>query len=231
VPVLLYHAFSESDESSRFVLTRRVFARQMRLLSSLRFTVLSYDEFARSIREGRRLPPRTAVLTIDDGYADNGEIAAAILERHGFGATIFPVSGRLGAVNDWSEVAPLRGRRLLSLQQLAPLRERGIEFGAHTRTHSCLPDLPDEAVAEEVEASRRELEQALGTPIYTFAYPYGRLDDRAMAAVQRAGFLSACTTEPRLACLGDHPLLIPRIEIKRGDSLWRFLRKVWFGGA
>jgi peptidoglycan/xylan/chitin deacetylase (PgdA/CDA1 family) len=231
VPVLLYHAFSESDESSRFVVTRRVFARQMRLLSLLRFTVLPYGEFARSLREGGRLPSRTAVLTIDDGYADNGELAAPILERHGFGATIFAVTDCLGAINDWSDAAPLRGRRLLSVQQLAPLHERGIEFGAHTRTHASLPDLPDEAVAEEVESSRAELERALGAPIYTFAYPYGRLDDRAIAAVQRAGFLSACTTEPRLACLGDHPLLIPRLEIKRADSLWRFLRKVWFGGA
>jgi peptidoglycan/xylan/chitin deacetylase (PgdA/CDA1 family) len=231
VPVLLYHAFSESDESNRFIVTRRVFARQMRLLSLLRFNVLPYGEFARSLREGRRLPSRTAVLTIDDGYADNGELAAPILERLGFGATIFAVTGRLGAVNDWSDAAPLRGRPLLAVQQLTPLHERGIEFGAHTRTHSCLPDLPDEAVAEEVESSRKELELALGTPVHTFAYPYGRLDDRAIAAVQRAGFLSACTTEPRLACLGDHPLRIPRIEIKRADSLWQFLRKVWFGGA
>jgi len=52
-----------------------------------------------------------------------------------------------------------------------------------------------------------------------------------MAAVERAGFASACTTEPRPARLHDHPLLIPRIEIKQQDSLLRFLRKVWLGGA
>jgi peptidoglycan/xylan/chitin deacetylase (PgdA/CDA1 family) len=231
VPVLLYHAFGEVDESSRFVVTRRVFARQMRLLSLLRYTVLPYDEFARSIREGRLPPPRTAVVTIDDGYVDNGDIAAPILESHGFGATIFLVSGRLGAVNDWSDAAPLRGRRLLAAQRLDSLRKRGIEFGAHTRTHRSLLDLADETMAEEVESSRKELEHALGNPVDTFAYPYGRLDDRAVAAVERAGFLSACTTDPRLAGLDDDPLLIPRLEIKRSDSLPLFLRKVWFGGA
>jgi peptidoglycan/xylan/chitin deacetylase (PgdA/CDA1 family) len=111
------------------------------------------------------------------------------------------------------------------------LSERGIEFGAHTRTHCSLPDVADETVAAEVESSRVELEQALGTPVRTFAYPYGRVDDRALAAVERAGFASACTTEPRPARLHDHPLLIPRIEIMRQDSLLRFLRKVWLGGA
>jgi peptidoglycan/xylan/chitin deacetylase (PgdA/CDA1 family) len=230
VPVLLYHAFSEHDESNRFVISRRVFARQMRVLSLLGFSVLAYDAFVELIRDGRLPPPRTVVLTIDDGYADNGEIAAAVLERHGFGATIFLVSGRLGGVNDWSEAAPLRGRGLLSVPQLDSLRRRGIEFGAHTRTHACLPDVADETVAEEVESSRWDLEETLGISIRTFAYPYGRLDDRAIAAVERTGFVSACTTDPRLARLDDHPLLIPRIEIRRDDPLWRFLRKVWFGG-
>jgi peptidoglycan/xylan/chitin deacetylase (PgdA/CDA1 family) len=228
--VLFYHAFSEY-ESSRFLVTRRAFARHMRLLSLLRFNVLPYGEFARSIRDGRLPPPRTAVLTIDDGYVDNRDIAAAILEHHGFGATIFLVSGRLGAVNDWSDAAPLRGRELLSVQQLDLLRERGIEFGAHTRTHPSLPDVADETLAEEVESSRLELERAVRTPIRNFAYPYGRLDGRTVAAVQRAGFLSACTTEPRLARLDDDPLMIPRLEIKGGDSLLRFLAKVWFGWA
>jgi peptidoglycan/xylan/chitin deacetylase (PgdA/CDA1 family) len=231
VPVLLYHAFSELDESSRFVITRRVFSRQMRVLSLLRFNVIGYDEFAHSIREGRLPPARTAVLTIDDGYVDNADIAAPILERHGFGATIFLVSGRLGADNDWSDAAPLRGRQLLSARQLPSLRERRIEFGAHTRTHCCLPGVAEETVAEEVGQSRQELEDVLGIPVQTFAYPYGRLDDRATAAVKRAGFIGACTTEPRLADLADHPLLVPRIEIRRSDSLPRFLRKVWFGGA
>jgi peptidoglycan/xylan/chitin deacetylase (PgdA/CDA1 family) len=231
VPVLLYHAFSEHDQSSRFVLTSGAFARQMRLLSLLRFTVLSYEQFADSLREGRLPTGRTVVLTIDDGYVDNVDVALPILERHGFSATIFLVSGRLGDVNDWSDAAPLRGRQLLSVQQLDGLRDRGIELGAHTRTHCSLPEVDDERLAEEVASSRSDLEHALGIPVRTFAYPYGRLDERAVAAVERAGFVSACTTEPRLASLDDHLLRVPRIEIKRSDSLLRFLRKVLFGGA
>jgi peptidoglycan/xylan/chitin deacetylase (PgdA/CDA1 family) len=231
VPVLLYHAFSEHDQSSRFVVTSGAFARQMRLLSLLRFSVLSYEQLADSLREGRLPTGRTVVLTIDDGYVDNVDIALPILERHGFRATIFLVSGRLGADNDWSDVAPLRGRQLLSAHQLEGLRDRGIELGAHTRTHCSLPEVDDETAVEEVASSRSELEHALGIPIRTFAYPYGRLDERAVAAVEHAGYVSACTTEPRLATLDDHPLRVPRIEIKRSDSLWRFLRKVLFGGA
>ena len=65
----------------------------------------------------------------------------------------------------------------------------------------------------------------------TFAYPYGRLDERAVAAVRDAGYAGACTVRPRLARLDDDPLLIPRIEVRAGDSLLRFAIKLWAGGA
>ena len=229
VPVLLYHAFG--DEENRFVVGRSAFARQLRLLALLRFAVRPYAEVARSLREGRLPPPRTIALTIDDGYADNADIAVPLLERRDFPATIFLVSGRLGATNDWSDAPPLRGRELMPPGALGPLRARGIDFGAHTRMHADLSEVPDAEAVDEVVSSRRELETALGYAVQTFAYPYGRVDDRALAVVRDAGFESACTTDSRLAQLDDDPHVIPRIEVKHGDSLWWFVVKVWFGGA
>jgi peptidoglycan/xylan/chitin deacetylase (PgdA/CDA1 family) len=228
VPVLLYHAFGDDDD--RYVVSRAAFARQLRLLALLRYTVRPYAEVAHTLREGRLPRPRTVAFTIDDGYADNAEIAVPLLERHRFPATIFLVSSRLGGANDWSTEPSLNGRALLSAEQLAALPSRGIDFGAHTRTHADLT-APDVAVADEVASSRTELEGALGLKVQMFAYPYGRLDDRAVAAVRETGFESACTTDPRLAQVGEDPLLLPRIEIKRGDSLLTFARKLWFGGA
>jgi len=228
VPVLLYHAFG--DEESRFVVTRAAFARQLRLLALLRFSVRPYAEIAAELRDGRLPPPRTVGLTFDDGYADNASIAAPLLERRRISATIFLVSSRLGGQNDWSSDASLHGRALLSAREVGALRSRGLDFGAHTRTHPDLTDVTDAVAANEVTASRTELEAVLAAPIETFAYPYGRVDERALDAVRNAGFDSACTTDPRLAQLDDDPHLVPRIEIKHADSLWRFARKVWFGG-
>jgi peptidoglycan/xylan/chitin deacetylase (PgdA/CDA1 family) len=227
VPVLLYHAFG--DDTNDFVVSRRGFALQMRMLSLLGFRVVPYGELVRILSESRVPPRRTVVLTIDDGYLDSATIAVDVLGPHGFGATIFLVSGFLGGVNGWSD-DPLGGRGLLAVEDMLALRARGIEFGAHTRTHPRLPDLADDAIADEVQSSRDELERALGEPVRTFAYPYGLVDERAVAAVGRAGFVGACTTEPRPAQLDDDPLLIPRIGIMRSDSPMRFLLKVWFGG-
>jgi peptidoglycan/xylan/chitin deacetylase (PgdA/CDA1 family) len=230
VPVLLYHAFTDRDEESRFVVDRRAFRRQMRLLSLMRFDVISYEEFARTMRAGCLPPRRTVVLTIDDGYADNTDVLGELRELR-FGATVFVVSGRLGGFNDWADTRPLLGRALMSAADVERVAEFGVEIGAHTSTHPLLPGLADDAVRRELEESKGDLERVLGRPVSVFAYPFGRFDDRTIEAVRRAGFLSACTTAPRLACLGDDPFLIPRIEIRGTDSSLRFLRKVCLGGA
>lgn len=231
VAVLMYHAFTPGDQGSRYVIPGRTFARQLRALAALRYRVVSFEDLARSLRSGQPLPRRAAVITIDDGYADNLEVAAPILRRRGCPATIFLVSRRLGGSNDWSRSHPVAGLPLLSAEQVKRLWAEGVDLGAHTRTHCSLPSAGDVQVVEEVGGSRTDLEALLGEPVATFAYPYGRFEERAREAAAGAEFAGACTVESRPAGPGEDPLLIPRIEIQGGDSLPRFLRKLWFGGA
>jgi peptidoglycan/xylan/chitin deacetylase (PgdA/CDA1 family) len=230
VPVLMYHAFGEEDEGDRYVVSRRALARQMRVLALLRYRVIPFEELVRALREFRLPPPRALAITVDDGYRDNLEVMHPVLERHGFVATIFLVSERIGASADWTDEEALSGRPLLSSREIATLAAAGTRFGAHTRTHCSLPQVDDDQVEAEVAGSRADLGRALGEAPATFAYPFGRLDDRAVAAVSEAGFLGACTVRPRLAQLNDDPLQIPRVEVRAGDSLLRFVIKLWLGG-
>jgi GT2 family glycosyltransferase/peptidoglycan/xylan/chitin deacetylase (PgdA/CDA1 family) len=231
IPVLMYHAFTDAGERDRYILPKRSFKRQMRLLAALRYRVVGFEEMAKALRDNQPLPRRAVVITIDDGYRDNYEIAHPILRRHGFPATMFIVSKRVGGKNDWNTHGAGRGRPLLSLGQIERLRADGIRIGAHTRTHCSLPEAADDRIIQEVMGSREDLELAISAPVTTFAYPYGRLDERAVAAANKASFLGACTTHDRLAYHGDDPLRIPRIEVRGSDTSKTFLRKLWFGGG
>lgn len=228
VPVLMYHAFSARDEGDRYVISRRTLSRQLRLLKLLGYRGVEFEEVARSLRDGR-LPPRRAIaITIDDGYRDNLEVAEPVLRRHGFPATVFLVSGKLGGVNDWTAQGALANRPLLSVEQVDELRERGIAIGAHTRHHPELPGCSEEGVTEEIGGSREDLRPRFGE-IATFAYPFGLFDERAVEAAAEAGFAGACTVEPRLVSLLDDPLRVPRVEVRAGESLPRFLLNLWLG--
>jgi glycosyltransferase involved in cell wall biosynthesis len=230
VPVLMYHAFSADGEGERFVMPARTFARQMRLLAALRYRVISLEELAEALRKGNPLPRRAVVITIDDGYRDNAEVAVPILRRHGFPASVFLVSERLDASNDWDAEGDVAGRSTLSREQIGRMRGSGISFGAHTRTHCALTEAGEAELATELRGSREDLEATLGESVETLTYPYGLHDDRVVEATREAGFTAACTVEAFPTRPGDDPLRIPRIEITGTDSSLRFLRKLWIGG-
>jgi peptidoglycan/xylan/chitin deacetylase (PgdA/CDA1 family)/GT2 family glycosyltransferase len=233
LPVLMYHAFDAEGSGDRFVISKRRFARQMRLLSLLRYRVVPFAEVVEALREGGELPLRTVAITIDDGYLDNLEIAIPILRRHRFPATIFLVSRRIGARNDWADEggggAGLAGRPLLSAAQVRELRQDAIAFGAHTRNHRNLLSVEGSELEAELAGSRADLEELLGESVKTLAYPYGGFDERVAAAAGAAGYRGACTVESRLVRRGDDPLELPRLEVRGTEPLHRFLRKLWFG--
>jgi glycosyltransferase involved in cell wall biosynthesis/peptidoglycan/xylan/chitin deacetylase (PgdA/CDA1 family) len=222
VVILLYHALAPRGEpASRYVIPTRRFARQLRWLRFRGYTVLGLDEYVRHRLEHTLPPPRSVVITLDDAYADNVELAHPLLRRHGLTATIFAVSRRMGGLNDWSPGAEVQGRRLMTWEQAEELRRDGLELGAHTRTHATLRGLPPDELTDEIAGSKADLEERLG-PIRHFAYPYGRLDDAAVRAVEQAGFASACSIEEGRNSPGTPAFVLRRVEIHGTDSLLRF---------
>ncbi|HTV25438.1 MAG TPA: polysaccharide deacetylase family protein [Polyangiaceae bacterium] len=85
--------------------------------------------------------------------------------------------------------------RVMSWDQVRELARAGHEIGSHSLSHSLLAELPDARVREEVEASRRQLSDALGAPVRSFCYPGGSYDARVTAAVRSAGYECAVTTQ------------------------------------
>jgi peptidoglycan/xylan/chitin deacetylase (PgdA/CDA1 family) len=221
----MYHAIGAPGEpASRFVLPARRFGRQLRLLSLLRYRVLSLAGLLERLRRGD-VPGHAVVLTLDDGYADN-RLAFAELARRGFPATLFAVSRP--ERNEWEAEPPLAARPLFSpgeLRELGPL----VEIGAHTRSHPALTSLDDEAAREEIAGSRRDLESALGRPVTLFAYPYGAYDERVRRLVEEAGFEGACTVAHGRNPAGTPPLELRRLEIEGTCSLARFLLTLLLG--
>jgi glycosyltransferase involved in cell wall biosynthesis/peptidoglycan/xylan/chitin deacetylase (PgdA/CDA1 family) len=230
VPVLMYHALGGPLEPpSRYIIPVKRFARQMAWLKRMGYCVLALDEYLEYRAAHRLPPPRTVILTFDDGYADNWTLAYPILRHHGFSATLFPVSGRVGMTNDWSDDA-LKERDLMSWAQLKEmLQEGGIRVGAHTRTHALLPALPLGDIHCEISGSKEDLERELGVPVTIFAYPYGEYDSAVQNVAAKASFIGACTVDEGLNFLGTPMLALRRIEIRGTYSLIQFALALRFG--
>ena len=228
--VLMYHAIgAEGEPASAYVLPERRFRRQMAWLTWRGYRVLSLSDIVRARREHRLPPGRSVVLTFDDGYRDNLELACPILRRRHFPATIFMVTDAAGGANTWDRDGALAGRPLLSWAEARAVQSSGVEFGAHTRRHPPLTTVPPERLADEIVGSRLDLERALERPVAAFAYPHGRYDEATLAVTRAGGFLGACCSEGGVNDPAVDPYLVRRVEIRGDDSFVQFLLALWFG--
>ena len=140
-------------------------------------------------------------VTFDDGYRDNVETGEAILSELGIPGTIYLVTEVMDRRRPypWSPAA-----QALTWDEAEAAQRAGVfDFQAHTRTHPWVTSLDDDAAWHEIDGSRRDVQERLGTPVTSFAYPAGMYGPRDVRVVERAGYAAAVTTDPGVNPGGD----------------------------
>lgn len=204
IPVLTFHSLDES--SSPLSVPPRVFQRGLARLRDLGYRSVPLARIADDVARGTPLPDRAFAITFDDGYRSVRDEGLAVLAALEMEATVFLTVGA-----DGSGMRAMGGRPMLSWGEVRELRAAGVEVGAHTVTHPDLTRLPADRVEAEMRDSRAIIEDALGEPVTSFAYPYGRCDERVVELARRH-FARACTT--RLALVGPRsdPHRLERVD-------------------
>lgn len=91
VPVLMYHSVGRTIPGWKWpdlTVPADVFEDHLRWLSRAGYRSAGLPELYAHTMGEKILPPRTIVLTFDDGYVDNWTYAAPLMERYGFSGTV-----------------------------------------------------------------------------------------------------------------------------------------------
>lgn len=230
VPVLMYHSVSDSPAARRYrpyVVAPAVFARHMAMLRTGGHTPLTVSGLVRAWARGR-LPPRPVVVTFDDALADFHENALPILVEQRIAGTLYVPTAFVGGRSRWLESSGEAHRRMMTWPQLREAAALGIELGAHSHTHVDLDILPPGAARDEVLRSRALLEDGVGRPVESFAYPYGKHCEWLREEVRAAGFASACAVGHALAVAGADAFAVARVVVDPRVSERQFAR--WLEG-
>ena len=190
IPVLTFHAID--DLPSVISISPHVFRRGIAKLHRHGYQTLELVEAANIIRRGDFFTQRSFVITFDDGYQSVYENAFPVLQRHGMSATVFLTVADKPGANSSDRLPPLENRTMLSWDEIHEMQRCGISFGAHTLTHQDLTRLAAHQMETEIYRSKAIIEDALGTAVSYFAYPYGQFDHRTRAFVQQH-FVCACS--------------------------------------
>jgi peptidoglycan/xylan/chitin deacetylase (PgdA/CDA1 family) len=115
--------------------------------------------------------------------------------------------------------------RLLNLDELRQLTTAGMTIGAHTLTHPILSQCSDDEVLREIQVCKMEIEKALGTKVWAFAYPYGNpatMGDREFDLAEQAGYSCAFLNVEHWHGHESSAFAIPRIHVTSDMTLPEF---------
>jgi peptidoglycan/xylan/chitin deacetylase (PgdA/CDA1 family) len=213
--VVAFHRVKDTEDADGLSVGVAMFERYCQFFRR-HFQVVSLRELVTALE--RRAPVgRQLAITFDDGYLDNFENAAPVLERFSLPATFFLVSRFIGTtiVPWWDRVRGVT-HPWMTWDQVTALHQRGFDIGAHTRTHLDLGTTTGHDASNEIVGSRRELEARVAAPVDLFAYPYGRPDNLAeanRAVIRDAGFRCCCSCFGGVVRQGSDPFHVPRMPI------------------
>jgi peptidoglycan/xylan/chitin deacetylase (PgdA/CDA1 family) len=189
------------------------FAAQMSWLAAHGFQAVTLHRAYEYWLSGAALPRKSVVISFDDGTLGQDTHALPVLRKL-----------------HWPGVLNLKVDALRSKYTMPPWRVRdmlaaGWELDAHTITHPDLTHVGDAQLWQEVHGSRVDLQRMFHVPVDFFCYPSGRYDSRVIAAVRRAGYLGATTTNYGLARPEDIYTL-DRVRIDGSDGVTGFAQKL-----
>lgn len=212
-PILMYHYVRAVDQGAdplgyELSVTPEDFGSQMAWLHDQGYIGMRMDGITRCVRGETLCPGRAIAITFDDGYADAYSEALPVLQRYGLLATFYIVTNFVGQPG------------YMTWEQVAALRDAGMEIGAHTVSHLDLTSLDWDTASFEIGQSKAELDRHLGLNVTSFCYPTGLYNATIEEQVRAAGFANATTT--RWDNDNSDVMALPRRRISGGTALESF---------
>jgi peptidoglycan/xylan/chitin deacetylase (PgdA/CDA1 family) len=199
VIVFGYHRFEKKVRRPDTEITPEAFEAQMKALQDQKIPVIGMQDFLAWKRGEKAIPPRAAIITIDDGYKSGYEVAWPILKKYKYPFTLF-------IYTEGIKGGKFGGGEAMSWEQLAEMRDAGVDIQAHSATHQDLrkpydkvtkrrlnPQEYSEWLNAEVGGSKETLEHKLGIRVNCFAVPFGYYNDTVKEAAKKAGYEAVFT--------------------------------------
>ncbi len=205
VMVLCYHRLEPKPRpKDPLAITPQQFEQEMQALKDNNFAVIPMQDFLAWRRGEKDIPLKCAVVTIDDGYVSGYDTAWPILKKFGYPFTMFVYINYINS-----------GGKSISWDQLAEMRDAGVDIESHTYSHADLRNPNDKYAVDkhnydliqkdvqtlgmdgwlrkEVLDSKSLLEKQLGIKVNCLAYPFGKWNQKVRDAVKTAGYEAAFT--------------------------------------
>ncbi len=220
VAVLGYHAFatpSELDsreEVDNLIMNVEHFEDQLKYLKKHHYKTLSLEEFYCFMKGTCKIPRKSVLITMDDGYQSNYELAFPLLKKYNMKAVVFCIGeNTIGDYPNYMDLDTIK-----KAQREYP----NITFASHSYQLHGAGSI--DKGREYLEEDFKKMKEIISTQY--FAYPYGASNEEIKQVLKKEHFKLAFGFGPgkehRKAKKSDDLYKIPRLNISNDMPLWKF---------
>lgn len=226
IAVLGYHSFISHKNKFNYqdpmILDIDKFEEQIKYLKNHNYKTLSLEEFYCWKNKKCKIPRKSVLITMDDGYLSNYYLAFPILKKYDMKATVFYVGSYINDDNkEWNDDP----KEFMSFEDIENAKKEypNIEFASHSYDLHKMNDVENMTYDELVNDINKY--KKINDSKF-FAYPFGNYNDKIESALKNNGYKMAFTFGPkenhRKATLYDNNYRIPRLNISDDMSYFKF---------
>lgn len=234
--VLEYHSISTDGFEDQITIPKEKFIRHLNYLRDNGYQTMWLSEVDDYQKQKKALPPKSVVLTFDDGYKNNYTELFPLLKQYNMKATCFMVLGRIGQNIDWPGQYVNDKMELMTKDQLVEIASH-IEIAHHTYKHDNYTKITFDEIDEDLKKCNEVIANENLNVFPALAYTFGRYyrkkgekQDKLFSILEQNGIRYAFRIGNRI---NKFPLSsfydIQRTDIRGTDSMADFKKKVRYG--
>ena len=212
----------ELNPANLYTLDVEQFKAHMKYLHDNGFQTITTEQLSDLLYRKKKLPPKSVMITFDDGIATNLEYAYPVLKEYGFHAVEYVITSYVK--QEAEPFAP--GQR--QFMNLPRMKECGdvFEYQSHTDNmhYYHTPGSPILLNAAEDEI-RMDLRKSFDLPQMkktSFAFPYGRYDKRLLRLLRELKVEQGMTTKRCYVTQDSDPMELGRFMFRSTNSFEEF---------
>lgn len=232
LPILMYHSVCHHIKDGKgLTIGKDMLEAQFAYLAKNDYKTFHFSEL-QNFNKSTQLPEKSVIITFDDVYINQLELAYPLLKKYNLKATFFIPFKYVDGVDSWNT----NSEQIMSIAQLKSMDSSVIELGIHSFNHGNYSSMSIEDIDADLEDCKAFI-QKHQLPVHNvLAYPFGKYPRKDP---EQSEFFK-CLHKHQIAYglrIGNRVNRFPfknnyevqRIDIKGEDSLSKFKLKLRFG--
>ena len=200
------------------------FADQLQYLQANEWRVINAAELIAGIIQPGILGKKNVLISFDDGYRSNLEIALPLLQKFNYPAVIFIPTDFIGSYNAFdADIYYEPVEPICTWDELREMEKNGISVQSHGLSHRKLSELSMKEQELEITRSKKIIEVNLGKQVELFSFAYGDQGYNPVNTekiLKSAGYKAACLYGGNAFEMEDaNPFALERIAMGPGTDM------------